>query len=349
MGIDLRPARAVVTANITERDVERWCDLHFGIQAKAERLTGEVDLNFRVDAADGRRFVAKLAAVDEKPEVLDFQTKAMAYAIQRDPFLPIPQTVESRSSAAIAHVGIRDGEARMLRLLTWQDGTPLHLLECDALTRTATGDLAARLTMALDGFEHLADDRPLLWDMKQAASLQQKSKMLPHDLQALISPVFHLVLDGFMPKLAAFPAQVIHNDLNLHNLLIDPHNHGIVSGCLDFGDMVRSPRICDVAIAAFYQADPAADCVGTIGELARAYHARLPLSDDEWRWLVDLAAMRAVMTVIIANWRASLHPHNAAYLLRNEPAARAFLEAHAGLDEKQRRFRLLDESRSVRA
>jgi hydroxylysine kinase len=334
---------------VTERDIARWCAVHFGIEGAASRLTGEVDLNFRIDAVDGKRFVAKLAAADEQPVVLAFQTEALAYAWRSNPALPIPQPVRGSSLETVAHVVTSQAETRLLRLLTWQEGAPLHSIPRNAATRAATGDLAARLTLALSGFSHPAENRLLLWDMKQAEQLQQKSDALPASLRKLIHPVFETVLFHFLPEIRAFPAQIIHNDLNLHNLLMDPDDHGIVSGCLDFGDMVRSPRICDLAIAAFYQADPLNDLVGSIGEMAQAYALQVPLRDDEWRWLVDLAAMRAVMTLVIANWRARLAPENAPYLLRNEPAARAFLEAYAGLSEQERHNRLLDESRRMQA
>ncbi len=42
-----------------------------------------------------------------------------------------------------------------------------------------------------------------------------------------------------MPQLAGLRHQVIHNDLNLHNVLVDPKDGARVAGVIDFGDMVR--------------------------------------------------------------------------------------------------------------
>ena len=42
------------------------------------------------------------------------------------------------------------------------------------------------------------------------------------------------------PALPGLRAQAIHNDLNLYNVLVDPRDHDVIAGILDFGDMVRA-------------------------------------------------------------------------------------------------------------
>ena len=135
------------------------------------------------------------------------------------------------------------------------------------------------------------------------------------------------VLDTFetriAPRLSGFPAQVVHNDLNPHNVVVDPDDTERVCGILDFGDMVATPRICDVAIAASYQLahglDALCDYVG-------AYQAALPLDPAELDALYDLVAMRMATSVLISEWRAGRYPENADYILRNHPAAVRGLE-----------------------
>jgi hydroxylysine kinase len=155
-----------------------------------------------------------------------------------------------------------------------------------------------------------------------------------------VAPVFQRFMTGFMPRLSEFRSQIVHNDLNLHNLLVDPRDESVITGCLDFGDMVETPLIIDLAIAAFYQSEAQGDPIGSILVMARAFHTLVPLTAAEQQWLVDLVAMRAAMTITISHWRARKHPQNRDYLLRNEPAARAFLIALAGITESERRHRI---------
>ena len=50
--------------------LERW-----GIEGELSQLSGERDQNIRVDAADGSRYVLKIASLLEDLVLVDFQTK----------------------------------------------------------------------------------------------------------------------------------------------------------------------------------------------------------------------------------------------------------------------------------
>ena len=57
-----------------------------------------------------------------------------------------------------------------------------------------------------------------------------------------------------LPRLAKLRGSVIHNDANDYNLLVrgaTPWERE-VTGLLDFGDMVRTQTICELAIACAY-------------------------------------------------------------------------------------------------
>ena len=190
------------------------------------------------------------------------------------------------------------------------------------------GRMAASLSCGLHGFSHPAAAHVLQWDIKHAAALRP---LLPHIAENL-RPLATETLDRFDRDLArhlpALRAQVVHNDLNPHNVLTDPQNPDHITGVLDFGDMVQTPLICDAAVAAAYQIDPAAPRA-SLQCFAAAYHAILPLTPLEARLLPDLTATRLLTSLAIASARAARFPANAAYILRNLPAAAASLTALA--------------------
>ena len=128
------------------------------------------------------------------------------------------------------------------------------------------------------------------------------------------------------PALPHLRWQVIHGDLNPHNLLGDPAAPDRVTGILDFGDMVRTPRVCDAAIAASYQIDPdrTAD---SLAAFTAAWAATDPFTDEEAALLPLMIATRMVTTLAITAFRAARYPENAPYILRNAPSATAGLIA----------------------
>jgi Ser/Thr protein kinase RdoA (MazF antagonist) len=103
-----------------------------------------------------------------------------------------------------------------------------------------------------------------------------------------------------------------------------------IAGILDFGDMVRTPLICDAAIAASYAIEPG-KTLESLVNFASAYHEILPLTAPERRVFADLVATRMLTTLVVAHVRAARYPENAGYILRNVPSAAAGIMALASV------------------
>src|SRR5262249_45392853 len=96
-------------------EAERVARDAFGLDASATPLPGELDRNYRLEAADGRVLLLKLHRPDTDVAVLDLQDAALRHAAARDPALPVPRLLGR------ARVDVDDGQ-REARLLTWLDG-----------------------------------------------------------------------------------------------------------------------------------------------------------------------------------------------------------------------------------
>jgi hydroxylysine kinase len=301
---------------------------HWGLDGALHPLGGERDRNFRLDRAGGVPLLVKLAHPDEDPAITGFQSEALLHLEAADPALPLPRMVRARDGATMLPHPAADGRPCLLRVLTYLPGRPMT--EAVGAAR-ALGGLTARLDRALEGFAHPADGRRLLWDIREAPGLRV---FLGEVGDAGLRALAGAALDRFEARaagvLAALPGQVIHNDLNPHNVLVD--GGGQLAGVIDFGDMVRASRLQEVATACAYLVRPGADpLAGPAGFLA-GYRAVLDLPDEQAALLPVLIATRMAMTVLITHWRARRQPENAAYVLRNMPGARAGLECLAGLD-----------------
>ena len=296
---------------------------HWGLMGALSPLTSERDLNYRLTTPQGR-YVVKLANPAEPAAVTHFQTRALLHL--QSSGLPVPRVARTLNGAT--EVQTPHG---LLRLLTYLEGQPLHLAPKSDAQRAAIGTMAARLTLGLNGFHDPAGGQDLQWDIRHAARLRP---LLPHiadDLRPLCDAALTRFETEALPHLAECRWQVVHNDLNPHNLLTDPGNPDAIAGILDFGDMVETPLVCDMAVAASYQVDPAAP-LHSLRAFAGAYHATLPLTPLEQRLFPILTQARMLTTLAIASARAARYPDNAPYILRNVPSASAGLMALQGAD-----------------
>lgn len=316
--------------SLSDAEIAGLARRHFGVEGRVSRLASERDLNARITTAQGS-FVLKLANPAEPAEVTNLQTEALLHLAATAPDLPVPRLRPARDGRF--EIALPQGR---LRLLTYLEGAPLPP---GAAPRVAA--LSARLALGLQGFAHPAARRRLPWDIRHCASLRP---LLP----AIADPARRAAaarhLDHFAasvaPALETCRRQILHNDLNPHNLLCDPADPARISGILDFGDMAETALICDLAIAAAYQIDPAAPAA-SLAAMAAAFHAHLPLTAREAALLPDLVRARMITTLAITAARAARYPANAPYILRNLPRTLQGLDALAPLDPAATRRAIL--------
>jgi hydroxylysine kinase len=297
----------------------------YGIHAKVYPLVSERDQNFRLDAEDGRRFTLKISNYAEQLQVIDFQNRALLHVAKQDPALPLPKVIPTISGHL--HCRVKSGgKPHFVRMLSWLDGVVLNDATADAGLANGLGQLLARFGVALKDFDHPGSNPSSLWDMKRAARL---GDLLDHIREPGPRLLIDQTLDKFVsqvkPKLDSLRTQVIHNDMNPGNILVGKVRSNRIRGLIDFGDLVKSPLIIDLAVAAAYQLSEGDDPLAGALPMIAGYHAIRPLQDLEMELLMDLIRTRLITSILIGTYRSTLFPENSEYLLISQNSAKNFL------------------------
>ena len=287
---------------------------HFGIAADVRTLVSERDQNFLVTADDGRRFVLKIAGQAESRAVTEFQIEALLHIELRNRELQLeveaPRVVRSKDGQSHVEIDI-DSVRHIVRVVTYLHGEMLANVELNGPLCQSLGHYLAQLGQLLQGFRHQGEAQTLLWDMKRAPQLRN---LLEHIPDARIRAVAERTLQDYVdivePQLDDLRWQVIHADFHPDNIVIDAE-HGRPSGVIDFGDMLRSPLVMDVAIAAAYLRS---GDLSLISNFVAGYHAATPLTTQEVSLLYNLIRVRLVATICILYWRKSARGADDAYL-----------------------------------
>lgn len=281
----------------------------YGLEVTATRLSGERDENFKLTDAQGRLYVLKIANAAEDPVITDLPTAALLHVERVSPGLPCPRVLRNR--AGLTQVRYH---GRTARVLTYLQGKTLRSAEHSAQQRAACGRLAARLGTALRSFTHPAAERFLIWDLRHVGhtiTLLDELRDFP-SREAVVA-----LLERIDARIASeFPhlrRQVIHNDLNDMNLLVDPRNEALVTGVIDFGDLVHTALVADVAIIAADQLAVSQPPRDTIADIVMAYHDTTPLLPRELAMLNPLIAGRILADALIASWHRRRNPTGTHY------------------------------------
>jgi hydroxylysine kinase len=318
-----------LAAPFTRLDAARAAEIvaaAWGIEASSlRRLDTERDDTFVV-ATSSSTYVLKVAHPLDDVAILDLQCAALAHVADHDPGLPVPHVHRDRDGALLHLV---DGpEPRCARLLSHLPGQVLDYDRTSAADRRAVGAALARLSLALADFDHPGAVRSLPWDLQQVGSLRA---LLPHVTDPGARADAAAVLDRYDASvgaaLVATRQQVVHNDLNPDNVLLLPGADDPVTGVLDFGDMVRTAVVADLAVAMAYAVDAAGsgdDPWTGPYDVAAGYLAVRPLDHDETRLLPDLVRTRLAQRQLVNSWLVTADPANAEYtgrsLARSAPA-----------------------------
>src|SRR5439155_1930668 len=231
------------------QDAVRLAAEIYGLDTVASPLSGERDQNFRLRDSAGAEFVLKIANPQETIEVLHFQNDVIQRLGASGAGLEWPRVLPAFSGNLIAQAASEDGAAYFVRLLTWVEGV------CFADVRPHTpallaslGCALARMDLALAGFDHPAAHRTMNWDLRHAAMARTHVELLSEKQRGLLEPHF-----AAWEKIDwdTLPASIIQADANDYNVLADATGSRVVS-ILDFGDVVYSATVCDVAVALAY-------------------------------------------------------------------------------------------------
>jgi Ser/Thr protein kinase RdoA (MazF antagonist) len=290
----------------------------YGLSAASAPLPSERDQNFALITTTGERFVLKIAMSIEERATLELQNAALKHAAGRVLHLSLPRLIRASDGADIVTIRGAGGQNYFMRLMSWLDGevfvhTPRPH---DGALLASLGTAMAELDLALQGFPAPAMHRELYWDLKRANLALAHLALLPDEQQSVVLQYMNAWDKVDWNSLRH---SLIHGDVNDYNVLV---RGGRVIGLLDFGDMVYSAVVCDLAIVLAYALLEESDPLAAALPIVHAYHVRFPLTQAEIQALYPLMTARLCMSICYAAHSAQIKSGDAYQLVTADPAWR---------------------------
>jgi 4-aminobutyrate aminotransferase-like enzyme/Ser/Thr protein kinase RdoA (MazF antagonist) len=302
----------------------------FALDVTAKLLPSERDQNFRLTASNDQAYVLKIANSTELEAVLDFQNQAMIHIRDKCRMLAqniavAPQVCLSVRDEQITSTRGDDGTPYFVRLLTYLPGKPLALVKPhNANLMTSLGQFFGNLSQMLQDFDHPAARRDFHWDLKNAGRVltQYMGLIKDADRQKMVQQFLARYLAETEPRLADLRTSVVHSDGNDYNVLVAPDGpwRHQVTGVIDFGDMVHTQTISEVAIVCAYAMLDKIDPLAAAKTIVAGYHRVFPFTEPELAVLFDLICMRLCMSVCHAANQYRHEPDNDYLRISEQPA-----------------------------
>jgi 4-aminobutyrate aminotransferase-like enzyme/Ser/Thr protein kinase RdoA (MazF antagonist) len=303
----------------------------FALDGSLTALPGERDRNFLLETPAGARFVVKITSPEEPEEQLQFETELLK-ELGAGGGLPIPKPIPSASGRPILRAEADGGSRWRVRVFEHLPGRVLAEVcpKTDELLEELgrrIADLGHRLgTISLEPPERSG----FIWALAEAGVVMEQGMGLHEnpDRRALVETCLAGWAEA-QPTASLLPRQLIHGDLNDHNILVegDLFSDRRVTGILDFGDSHLAPAVFDLAIATAYLCLDAVDPLAAATSVVHGFHTHRPLTEPELEVLFPLIRARLGASVTVSASRRRDSSGLDEYLLISEAPAWRALES----------------------
>ncbi len=334
--------------SFSEEAAARLVRTHWGVDGTARECASERDRVFEISdrALDGTaeggpdgsgvrgylkvsNLLEDRAALEEEAAMLETLSESQAcFALPQ--WRPTAKGPEAEASADTLTGGrliehAIGGRAHFARFLEPVPGTPLDRFRPHGPElRRQIGRLAGILDRSSS--EVSGADRPMIWDLRGAASL------IAEHLGAIREPGRREVLARVLerhaavvrPRASELRESLIYNDANPANIHVDPgrmkNGAPHMVGVVDFGDVIRSWTVANLAVACAYAGFGTRDPVAAFCDVARGCVAEHDVTEAEADVLYELARLRLALSVTVSSVRGAQEPDNEYLLVSQAPA-----------------------------
>jgi Ser/Thr protein kinase RdoA (MazF antagonist) len=283
----------------TDENYSEILDAGWDVAGPLARLGSLQDRVFRLDTDSEPSAVLKFSTGDRVDETALLAEAELLQHLKRAwPSLRLPLLLPGSDGKLLQRRG-----TVVARMMQWVGG--LALARASHWTTSsiyALGDVSGRISKSLSGFDHPGLRHYVEWDPRHAIEVVQGYLPDVAGPQGESLAEALGVLRATMPAADCpdLPEQPVHLDLTDHNVLgqFDPDGRFHPLGAIDFGDLVRTWRICELAVSvhAAIGRNPT-DPLAALTPVVEGFRAHQQLEATEIEHLWTLIVARAAICV----------------------------------------------------
>lgn len=306
---------------------------NYQLDVSAKKLPGELDLNFYLETPGGAAYIFKVANQNELRVNLELQNACIRHLLSKNLGLTVSTLVTSITNQDILELKSDTGNIRLARLLTWVEGRVLASVNPQSTSLLERlGEMCGTLCLSLVDFDHPAAHRFMKWNPSEALWIKPHLINFRGERKELVAYFLTLFETTALPLLPHLRKSINYNDANDYNVLVshDAENP-TVPGVIDFGDLVYTHTVNELAIAIAYAIMGKTDPLEAACHIVTGFNNKLQLTEKELKSLFPLTIARLLISITCSELNRLEHPENN-YLQISDEAAWSLLEKLRSID-----------------
>jgi Ser/Thr protein kinase RdoA (MazF antagonist) len=292
-------------------DLVSAVEAEFGLDTRrVTRLGGEVDLNLKVECADGSLFLIKATQTHEDFDT-SWQGRILDHVAQCDSRIPVPKVLRTHSGLQEITAQFNDSQYQV-RVMTWLNGEVIgRAVGVDYEVLGELGALAGLMFDCLQSADRNGVPKTHHWDVRNLReAIASCVDFVPDPINVSAVATILEKCEPVELLLAKLPTGLVHQDLNDFNVLVaaDAEGRLKISGIIDFGDTLDSIRVAEVVVAGAYAMLRQPDPVGALAAVVAGFNSVVPLTDRELSVIFPLAAARLCLNACTWTQRSISDP-----------------------------------------
>ncbi len=318
---------------ITVEQAEKIAFELFNIKGEAFPLPGYIDFNFRIKVVNEDGYILKIYRPDENGKFLEFQQELLQFVEKNEANLLAPRVTLATNGETVSEIKDDFGNLRKVRLLTWIPGRMYYQVnpQSDKL-RFGLGKQCGLLTKILLDFEHPEAHWDSEWDLVNSLWTKDHTQLFDQELETIIK-YFQNNFEAQRSGYKKLRKSIVHNDANNYNMVVSESlDDPVVRAAIDYGDVIYTQIISDLAITCAYAIMDQIDPLATVLPLINGYNSSMAIQEIELPYLYHATAMRLVVSATSALINIKKEPENK-YLISSLLPAQEALKRWYAVDE----------------
>lgn len=304
--------------NFTTATIENIVSNYYDLNVVAKALDGYDELNYILTEKSGKKFILKIADNNHDKNFIDAQIKIITHLGNSSIADKLQYFIKNKKGEALTIIE-EAGVEFYVRILNYLEGRFwVDAPHNNSILHENLGKFLASMDTALVDFKHPGMHRHYTWDISTARDTHYKLAYIKSHEGRRIVDYFLLQFESeVLPILSSLRHSYVHNDANDYNILVKEHD---VIGLIDFGDMVYTATINNLAVACTYAMLDSEDPLAVASSVVKGYHSKFALKEKEVAILYYLIAARLCISLTQSAYNASLLTDNAHHFITEKPA-----------------------------
>ncbi len=306
----------------------------YNIKADIKDLPGYQDMNYLVSSLSGERFILKITPDAGNLDFIRSQNRILVGLSHREYGRAIPFPIENINGELVSEVQW-EGKTGFARLFHFIEGDFLAEQKPDLAFFKDLGRIFGQMDRDMEGLEDpVLKSRTHEWDLARVMEVADDVHLISNPADRRLVHYFLMKYrEEVLPVYHRLPKGLIHGDGNDYNILISrdqgsgsrgqgsgvreqgsgsrgqgAEGRSQVCGILDFGDMVWSARVHEVAIVLAYAMMGREGFPDVFHQVVNGYQSVVRLSVGELSVIYYLIAARWCQTMVMAARQEKVNP-----------------------------------------